>query len=200
MHGSAGQNGTVASPSRPVFSAPPAQAPVAAPGLLSQLAEDFRTHDRNPLEPGFWAVSVHRFGRWREKVRSPLLRRPLGAAYRALSTTTDWLWGISIHPSVELGRRVRIWHHGCISLAARSIGDDVHIRQNTTLGPVLGRREDPAEWPVIGDRVQLGSGACVLGGVTVGSDSFVGANTVVLRSFPSHSRVMGVPGRLIPSG
>ena len=169
-------------------------------GLLAQLAEDFRTYDRNPLEPGFWAVSVHRFGRWAEGLRSPAVKRPMGAAHRALATATDWLWGIQIPASVRLGRRVRIWHHGCFWLAARAIGDDVHIRQNTTLGAVTGRGDDPAGWPTIGDRVQLGSGACVLGNVTVGSDSFVGANTVVLRSFPPRSRVMGVPGRPIPGG
>jgi serine O-acetyltransferase len=167
--------------------------------LVSQIAEDFLAHDKNPFEPGFWAVAVHRFGRWTEGVRPAIVKKPLDLAYRAMFTSADWLWGIYIPQSVKLGRRVRLWHHGCMWLTARSIGDDVHIRHNTTLGAVTGQDPGPEGWPVIGDRVQLGSGACVLGNVTVGDDSVVGANSVVLRSVPPSSRVMGIPARLIPS-
>ncbi len=169
-------------------------------GLLAQIAEDFRTHDQNPFEPGFWAVAVHRFGKWTQGVRAPIARPPLELAYKVMSTSADWLWGIYIPPTVKLGRRVRLWHHGCMWLTAKSIGDDVHIRHNTTLGAVIGRNEEPSAWPTIGDRVQLGSGACVLGPIAVGDDSVVGANTVVLRTFPASSRVMGIPARLIPGG
>jgi serine O-acetyltransferase len=169
---------------------------------MAQLAEDFRTHDRNPAEPGFWAVAIHRYGRWTQRVEGRAARTPLRLVYRALFRTSDWLWGIYLPDTVELGRRVRIWHHGCMWLTAKSIGDDVHIRQNTTLGPLIGRDADATtqgEWPIIEDRVQLGSGACVLGNVIVGRDSTVGANTVVLRSFPPGSRVLGVPARPIPA-
>jgi serine O-acetyltransferase len=169
-------------------------------GLLAQIAEDFRTHDQNPFEPGFWAVAVHRFGKWTQAVRAPIAKPPLELAYKVMATSTDWLWGIYLPPTVELGRRVRLWHHGCMWLTARSIGDDVHIRHNTTLGSVRGPSEDPAAWPTIGARVQLGSGACVLGPISIGDDSVVGANTVVLRTFPASSRVMGIPARLIPGG
>jgi len=181
----------------------PAQRPVGLAGFVAmakQVAEDFRTHDKNPFEPGFWAVAVHRFGKWTQAVRPPVAKKPLEAAYKVMSTSTDWLWGIYIPPAVNLGRRVRLWHHGCMWLTAQSIGDDVHIRHNTTLGAVSGPSQDPSAWPTIGDRVQLGSGACVLGPISVGDDSVVGANTVVLRTFPASSRVMGIPARPIPGG
>ena len=125
--------------------------------FLRLLEEDFRTYDKNPLEPGFWAVAVHRFGNWRMGIRHKALRAPCTAAYRAAYTWISWFWGIDICYSVKLGRRVRIWHHGGMVLGAQSIGDDVHIRHGTTFG--LLDRSDTTKNPVIDDRVDIGAGA-----------------------------------------
>jgi len=162
-------------------------------GFLALLAEDWRTHDRNLLEPGFVAIAVHRFGNARMRVRPSILRAPLTVIYRALFTVVNWLWGIDLSYTVRLGRRVRIWHHGGMVLGARAIGDDVHLRHNTTFG-VLNRRELLGK-PIIGNRVDVGVGACVLGAVTVGDDSVIGPNSVVLRHVPPGSVVMGIPAR-----
>lgn len=162
-------------------------------GLLALLAEDYRTHDSSLLEPGFWAVTVHRFGNARMGVRTKLLRMPLSLLYRLMSTGVNWMWGIQLPYTTRLGRRVRIWHHGGMVLGARAIGDDVHIRHNTTFG-VLTRKETTA-WPIIGNRVDVGVGACILGAVTVGDDCVIGANSVVIRDLPPGSVVMGVPAR-----
>lgn len=167
-------------------------------GLARLIAEDLRTHDNNPFEPGFIAVAVHRFGNWRMDIDRRWLRLPLSAAYKALFTSVKWVWGIDLEYSVKLGRRVRLWHHGGMVLGAQSIGDDVHIRHNTTMG--LLSREDTAAKPIIEDRVDIGSGACILGDVTVGHDSVVGANSVVVRSFPPHTTVFGVPARPVKVG
>ena len=162
-------------------------------GLLALIAEDFRTHDRNLLEPGFWAVATHRFGNARMGVKTRLLRGPLTVAYEAMFLGVKWLWGIDLAYTVKLGRRVRIWHHGGMVLGACAIGDDVHIRHNTTLG--LANRNEDTKKPVIGSRVDIGAGACVLGAVTVGDDCVIGANTVVLRDVPAGCTVLGVPAR-----
>jgi GT2 family glycosyltransferase/serine acetyltransferase len=167
-------------------------------GLVELLREDFATHDRNPLEPGFWAVAVHRFGNWRMGIRPKVVRAPLTVAYRTLFTGVNWLWGIDIGYNVKLGRRVRLWHHGTMVLSARAIGDDVHIRHNTTFG--VARRDQSWKLPTIEDRVDVGVGACVLGDVTVGHDSVIGANAVVVRSCPPHSTVVGIPGRPLVRG
>jgi len=164
-------------------------------GLLELVVEDFRTHDKNLFEPGFWAVAVHRFGNWRMGIAPKALRAPFSVAYKVASTSVKWLWGIDLGYTVRLGRRVRIWHHGGTVLSARSIGDDVHIRHNTTMG--IARRSEVAKRPTIEDRVDIGVGACIVGDVTVGHDSVVGANAVVVTSFPPHSRVAGVPARAI---
>jgi serine O-acetyltransferase len=162
-------------------------------GLWALLAEDYRTHDRRLLEPGFWAVAIHRFGNARMGIRPKLLRAPFSLLYGLLFTVVNWMWGIDLPYTTRLGRRVRIWHHGGIVLGARAIGDDVHIRHNTTLG-ILSRSE-PAAKPIVGDRVDIGVGACILGAVTVGNDSVIGANSVVIRDLPPRSVVMGVPAR-----
>jgi serine O-acetyltransferase len=78
-------------------------------------------------------------------------------------------------------------------LGARAIGDDVHIRHGTTFG-VLNRRELDGK-PIIGDRVDVGVGVGVFGGVTVGADSVIGPHSVVLHDLPPASVVMGVPAR-----
>jgi serine O-acetyltransferase len=164
-------------------------------GLFELWREDFRTHDRNPLEPGFWAVAVHRFGNWRMGIKPKLVRAPFSVAYKVASTSINWLWGIDLGYTVKLGRRVRLWHHGGMVLSARSIGDDVHIRHNTTMG--IARRTETTKRPIIGNGVDIGVGACILGDVTIGNDSVIGANAVVVTSFPPHSRIAGVPARAI---
>jgi len=162
-------------------------------GFFALLAEDYRTHDRSLLEPGFWAVAVHRFGNARMGVGNKVLRAPLSLLYRFLYTVVAWFWGIDLSYTVRLGRRVRFWHHGGMVIGARAIGDDVHIRHNTTMG-VLSR-QDLTGKPIVGNRVDVGVGACILGPVTVGDDSVIGANSVVIRDLPPRSVVMGVPAR-----
>jgi len=162
-------------------------------GLFALLAEDFNTYDRDLLEPAFWAVFIHRFGNARMSVRFKLLRAPLTVIYRLMYKAMIWIWGIDLPYTTKLGRRVRIWHHGGLWLGAQSIGDDVHIRHNTTFG-VLNRDNLDAK-PVIGNRVDIGVGACVLGAVKVGDDCVIGPNSVVIRDLPPGSVVMGVPAR-----
>lgn len=162
-------------------------------GLLALLREDLRTHDGGWLEPGFVAVVVHRLGNARMDVRPRLLRAPLSLGYKAAFTLVNWQFGIDLPYTVKLGRRVRIWHHGGIVLGARAIGDDVHVRHGTTFG-VRDRAHLDGK-PIIGDRVDVGVGACVLGAVTVGDDCVIGPNSVVLHDLAPGAVVLGVPAR-----
>lgn len=164
-------------------------------GFLPLIAEDFRTHDKNPFEPGFWAVAIHRYGNLRMSIRPRPLRMPFSLLYNILHACMSGFFGIKLDYSVKLGRRVRLWHHGGMFIGAISIGDDVTIRHNTTMGVL--NKEDKWKKPIIEDRVDIGSGACILGAITVGHDSVIGANSVVARSFPPHSTIFGVPARRV---
>jgi serine O-acetyltransferase len=169
------------------------------PGLFALIAEDLRTHGGNPLEPGFWAVAVHRCDERAGRVKSSIVRAPLLQLFSGLSTAIDWGFGIRVEREVKLGRRVRVWHQGGIHLAAHSIGNDVHLRPNTHFGPVRERSSNPEEWPTIGDGADIGAGACILGQVRVGAGAFVGANALITDDVPEGKLAIGVPGRVLPS-
>jgi serine O-acetyltransferase len=128
------------------------------------------------------------------------VRRPLTVAHKLLSTGVDWVWGIRIPAHTRVGRRVRIWHFGSLLLNARSIGNDVHIRHATTLGPLRSIHQTTLEaLPCIEDDVDIGSGACIMGNIDVGHGARIGANTVVVEPVPPGVTVFGVPSRVIPS-
>ncbi len=167
-------------------------------GLLALLREDLLTHGGSVFAPGFWAVGIHRLGNWRMGVRPKVLRGPLSLAYRMAYYLVTLVAGIELPYTIRLGRRVRIWHHGGIVLSAHAIGDGVQIRQNTTIG--LASVDRPDEIPAIGDRVDIGSGACILGAVIVGDDSKIGANAVVIGDIPAASTAVGVPARVVRRG
>jgi serine O-acetyltransferase len=118
--------------------------------LLELWREDLRVHYGDPFSQGFWVLALHRFGNWRMDVRPKLLRAPLSLAYKVLYKVVECATGVSLGYVVKVGRRVRIWHHGGMILGARSIGDDVHLRQNTTLGatcrPAASRWETRRAW------------------------------------------------------
>lgn len=163
--------------------------------LFELLWEDLRTHDHNLLEPGFLALAVHRLGNARMDVKSKLLRAPLSIAYKCGALGIRNGFGIKLDYTVKVGRRVRIWHHGGIILGAREIGNDVHIRQNTTLG-VSSRAHRQAK-PIIEDGVEIGAGSCILGHTRIGHHSIIGANAVVSRDIPPESIVRGPKGEVV---
>ena len=157
--------------------------------FLALIKEDFAVHERDLFSQGFWALAVHRFGNWRMGIASGFLRWPCSLLYKVLEKLVEWFCGISLKYTVVVGRRVRIWHHGGMVLGALSIGDDVHIRQNTTFGV---KRRGQSRWlkPVIGSRCDIGAGAVIVGGIEVGSDSVVGANVGLAESVAPGSIVL----------
>ena len=88
---------------------------------------------------------------------------------------------------VKVGRRVKLEHFGGMIIGAKAIGDDVILRQNTTLG--IKSMDDLDAKPTIGNKVNIGAGAVIVGGITIGENSTIGANTVVYQDVPANSRV-----------
>lgn len=164
--------------------------------MFENLREDWNTYERDISRQGLWAMVVYRFGRWRYHVRPALLRQPLSVCYRILKVISQIMTGIDIPCETSVGHRLRIEHFGGIIISGDTvIGDDVIVRNGVTLGL---RRTGVAGAPVIGDRVDIGAGAKILGPVRIGDDVSIGANAVVLSDVPANSIAVGVPARTRP--
>jgi serine O-acetyltransferase len=163
-------------------------------GLLELLAEDFRTHGSDPLAAGFWALAVHRLGNWRMGLKTRTLRAPLSVFYTVARQAVVAAWGMDLPYNSRIGRRVRFNHHGCVFVGAWNIGDDVHFHHSVTIGLV---RRGSKKAPIIGNRVEIGPGACIVGEIEVGDDCYIGANTVLAQSIPAGTTVLGVPARTV---
>src|SRR5262245_40106305 len=139
--------------------------------------------------PGFHAIVLHRLSNHLYRARIPILPR-------VISQIGRFLTGIEIHPGASIGRRFFIDHgDGVVIGETTEIGDDVLIYQGVTLG---GTGKDKGKrHPTIGNSVVIGTGAKVLGNITVGDRVKIGAGSVVIKSVPPHSTVVGVPGRVV---
>lgn len=160
-----------------------------------QIKEDWNAHGRDWTKPGFRAVAVHRFGVWRMKIKSKLLRAPFSISYRFLYRKVRNGYGIELPYTVKLGRRVIFEHQNGIVIHSNcSIGNDSILRQGVTLG---NRHLDrPFDAPSLGMRVNVGAGAKVFGSVTIGDDASIGANAVVLDDVPAGATAVGIPARV----
>ena len=164
-------------------------------GFWALVAEDFRSNGSDWGSQGFWTLFWHRFGNWRMSIRPKLLRVPLSLTYRLMYKACQVLCGIMLPYTVRVGRRVRLDHFGGMILVAQAIGDDVIIRQNTTFG--IADLDNITDRPVIGNGVEIGAGAVIIGRVHVGDNSVIGANAVVTKSVAANTVVAGIPAKLI---
>lgn len=168
--------------------------------LFARIREDIHSvKERDPaarsrLEillcyPGLWAVWIHRISHvlWRAKLRLPA---------RMLSQIARFYTGVDIHPGALLGRRLFIDHAmGVVIGETAIVGSDVTLYQGVTLGGTgkgHGKRH-----PTVCDGVFIGNNANVLGNITIGANSRVGAGSVVLSDVPPNSTVVGVPAHIV---
>ncbi len=139
--------------------------------------------------PGLWALWIHRVSHW-------LWRHKLRLLARLLSQVGRFFTGVDIHPGALIGRRLFIDHATGVVIGETAIvGSDVTMYQGVTLGGTgkgHGKRH-----PTICDRVFIGNNANILGNVTVGENSRVGAGSVVLTDVPPNSTVVGVPAHIV---
>jgi len=182
---------------------PAALTPMARPekrGLFRTLRRDIAAvFERDPaarsvlevllLYPGLHAIWGHRLSHW-------LWTRRLKLLGRWVSQVTRNLTGIEIHPGAIIGPGFFIDHGmGVVIGETAEVGEDVTLFHGVTLGGTSlnkGKRH-----PTLGDRVVVGAGAKVLGAITIGEDTRIGANAVVVKSMPSNSVVIGVPGQVV---
>ena len=140
------------------------------------------------LYQGLHALISHRIGHF-------FYKRHLFFIARLLSQISRHMTGIEIHPGAQIGRGLFIDHGmGVVIGETAIIGDNVLLYQGVTLGGTglkKGKRH-----PTVGNNVVIGTGAKVLGNITVADNSYIGANAVVIKDVPPNSTVVGVPGRI----
>jgi serine O-acetyltransferase len=139
--------------------------------------------------PGLHAIWFHRLAHWLWTHRLRLLARWISQLARGLT-------GIEIHPGASIGPGFFIDHGmGVVIGETSQVGAEVTLYHGVTLGGTSlskGKRH-----PTLGDRVVIGAGAKILGAITIGDDSRIGANAVVVKSVPPNSVVVGVPGQVV---
>lgn len=149
---------------------------------------------RNVLEiilcyPGLHAIWFHRLAHW-------FWTKEFHLAGRFISHLGRFFTGIEIHPGATLGKGLFIDHGmGVVIGETAEIGENVTIYHGVTLGGVS--LEKKKRHPTIGNNVVIGSGAKILGPFTVGDDSKIGSNSVVVKEVPPNSTVVGIPGRIV---
>jgi serine O-acetyltransferase len=162
------------------------------PSFFQLIREDWIAHGKDWTKPGFRAVAVYRFGVWRMAIRLLIFRAPCSVLYRMAFRYVRNVYGIELPYSTHLGRRVVFEHqHGIVIHGAATIGDDCIIRQGVTIGNRYFVK--PHDAPVLGNKVDVGAGAKILGNITVGHNASIGANAVVLQDVPSGATAVGNP-------
>ncbi|WP_263360076.1 serine O-acetyltransferase [Acidicapsa ligni] len=164
--------------------------------MFDNIREDWRTYDRQWNRQGLWIMVVYRFGNWRYRISQRWLRLPFSIVYKFLKLAMDIMTGIDMPCEVRLGRRFRIDHFGGIVISGDAVfGDDCVIRNGVTVGL---RHTGQRGAPIIGDRVDIGAGAKVLGNIRIGNDVAIGANAVVITDVPANCIAVGVPAKIRP--
>ncbi len=141
--------------------------------------------------PGFQALSVHRLSHslWKSQL-------PLKLVARCLSQIARTLTGIEIHPGARIGRSVFIDHGmGVVIGETAKIGDNCLLYQGVTLGGT--GKESGKRHPTLAENVVVGAGAKVLGAINIGTNTRIGAGSVVVRDVDANCTVVGIPGRVI---
>lgn len=145
-------------------------------------------------EQSLWAIGVYRFGRRVDRRRDGIVKRGLTLVYWLLFRIVETLLATSLPKSARIGPGLRIWHFGSIFIHNETIiGANCTLRQGVT----LGNRVDGGPAPVIGDNVDFGAYAQVLGGVRIGDGCRIGALSVVLNDVPDGATAVGNPARII---
>ncbi|WP_018988197.1 serine O-acetyltransferase [Aromatoleum toluclasticum] len=160
-------------------------------------AADLRRYgQRRPFlkEQSIWAVAVYRFGRRVDARAQGGAKRLLTAAYWLAFRFVETLAGISLPKAARIGGGLRIWHFGGVFVhPATVIGRNCTLRQGVT----IGNRHEGGAAPVIGDDVEFGAYAQVLGGVRIGKGARIGALSVVLCDVPDGATAVGAPARIV---
>lgn len=168
--------------------------------MFDNVRADIKRYTRLGLvefwDPTLWVILSYRFGRWVRGWRSPW--RLLGMAIDApVYYVLTLLVGVHLPRNAMIGGGLRIWHFGGVFVNRMArIGRNCTLRENVC----IGNRYTDIDVPTIGDDVEIGVGAVIIGDISIGDRVSVGANAVVLKDVPCDSTAVGNPARILPKG
>ncbi|QDP38865.1 serine O-acetyltransferase [Radiobacillus deserti] len=169
-------------------------------GLFKMFKEDIDVvFDQDPAARTYIEVLLTYSGLhaiWAHRIAHVFYRKKFFFIARVISQVSRFFTGIEIHPGARIGSRFFIDHGmGVVIGETCEIGNNVTIFQGVTLGGT--GKEKGKRHPTIKDNALIATGAKILGSITIGESSKVGAGSVVLHDVPDHSTVVGIPGRVV---
>lgn len=164
--------------------------------MFDNIRADLKAYRGNWGAQGFWVMIVYRFGRWRYRVRPAPLRKAMSLTYKILFKLVQILTGIELPCEARVGRNFVIDHAGGVVVSGYArFGDNCRIRTGVVVG--LKNIEQPCA-PDIGDNVDVGAGAKLLGPIRIGNNVSIGANSVVISDIPDDCIAVGIPAKWKP--
>ncbi len=160
--------------------------------------EDLKRYPPRPFlkEQSIWAIKLYRWGRTIDVQEHSLCKRIKLQVYWLLFRLIETITGVSLPKAASIGPGLRVWHFGNIFINSGAvIGRNCTLRQGVT----IGNRHEGGPLPIIGDNVDIGAYAQILGGVRIGDNVKIGAMSVVLNDVPSNSTAIGIPAKVITS-
>lgn len=160
--------------------------------LVAALREDFKANRGN--SKGLFIAASYRLANWCSKRKQSAIAFLPAHIYLAIyKIVVNWLLCVEIHPDSRIGLRLQVFHgHGLVVSRDAQIGDDVVLRQGTTIGN--RRRGGPS--PRIGNCVEIGANAVVLGDICIGDEAKIGACALVIRDVPSGASVLAPEAKI----
>ena len=159
--------------------------------MFENIKADLKSYQGDFGAQGFWVMVVYRFGRWRYGVRPASLRKIFSFIYKIMYKLMQILTGIELPCEADIGKNFIIDHFGGVVVSGYAkLGDNCRIRNGVVIG--LKNVEEVGA-PVIGNNVDIGAGAKVLGKITIGNNVLIGANAVVISNVPDNSIAVWVP-------
>ena len=159
--------------------------------MFNHIKQDLKNYQGDWAAQGFWVMLVYRFGRWRYTIENVLIRKICSFIYKFMYKFVQILTGIEIPCEVEMGDNFLIDHFGGIVISGYAkFGDNCRLRNGVVVG--LKNVTEPCA-PQIGNNVDIGAGAKILGNIKIGNNVYIGANSVVLTDVPDNAIAVGVP-------
>ena len=159
--------------------------------MFNHIKQDLANYQGDWAAQGFWVMLVYRFGKWRYTIDNAMFRKLCSFIYKFLYKFVQIITGIELPCEVQLGDNFVIDHFGGIVISGyATFGDNCRVRNGVVVG--LKNVSEPCA-PRIGNNVDIGAGAKLLGDIKIGNNVSIGANAVVLIDVPDDAIAVGVP-------